>query len=171
MNVIETPRYARVVLSLDDPKSDVRLSGDASFSEEHPAVSADGLWAAFDSLESGQREVYVQPLPEGPKRQVSVGGGQMPVWNRSGRELFYAARNGTLMSVPLRTAGAKLEAAEPMPLFPLQFDLSGELPWHLLPYGVTPDGERFLVIRRAPGVEADGVVVVTNWTAAARGVP
>ncbi len=108
----------------------------------------------------------MQPLPDGPKRQVSVGGGQMPVWNRNGRELFYAAQDGTLMSVALRPEGSKLEAGEPQPLFPLQFDLSGELPWHLLPYGVSPDGERFLVIRRATGVEPDGVVVVTNWTQA-----
>jgi Tol biopolymer transport system component len=165
-NLDDPPRYARVVLSLDDPKNVMRLGGGSPFSEEHPALSADGKWTAFDSLESGQREVYVQSLPAGPKSQVSVGGGQMPVWNRNGRELFYAARNGTLMSVPLRDAGGKLEAGEPQPLFPLEFDLSGELPWHLLPYGVTPDGERFLVIRRAPGVEPDGVVVVTNWTAA-----
>jgi hypothetical protein len=29
---------------------------------------------------------------------------------------------------------------------------------------VSPDGQRFLVIRLAPGTEADGAVVVTNWT-------
>ena len=166
VNVVETPRYVRSVLSLDDPKDVVRVGGDSPISEEHPALSADGKWTAFDSLESGQREVYVQPLAGGPKRQVSVDGGQMPVWSRNGRELFYAARNGTLMSVALRPDGGRLEAGEPQPLFPLQFDLSGELTWHLLPYGVTPDGERFLVIRRAPGVEPDGVVVVSNWTAA-----
>ncbi len=165
VGVIETPRYVRSVLSLDDPRNLVRVGGDTPFSEEHPAVSADGKWTAFDSLESGQREVYVQTLAGGPKRQVSVGGGQMPVWNRNGRELFYAAQNGVLMSVALRLEGGRVEAGEPQPLFPLQFDLSGELPWHLLPYDATPDGQRFLVIRRAPGVEPDGVVVVTNWTA------
>ncbi len=165
-NTIEMPRYIRTIFSLDDPRDVTRLGGDSPFSEEHPALSADGKWTAFDSLESGQREVFVQPLAGGAKRQVSVGGGQMPVWNRNGRELFYAARNGTLMSVALRPDGGRLEAGEPQPLFPLQFDLSGELPWHLLPYDVTPDGQRFLVVRRAPGVEPDGVVVVTNWTAA-----
>ena len=108
------------------------------------------------------------PRPEGPLRQVSIGGGQMPVFNRNGRELFYAARNGTLMSVPLRLDGGRLEAGEPQPLFPLQFDLGGELPWHLQPYDVSPDGQRFLVIRRAPGVEPNGVVVVTNWSAVLR---
>jgi eukaryotic-like serine/threonine-protein kinase len=166
LNDIETPRYTREIVSLDDPKDVVRLGGETAFSEEHPSLSADGRWTAFDSLESGQREVYVQPLADGPKRQVSVGGGQMPVWSRDGRELFYAARNGMLMSVALRPVGGRLVAGEPQPLFPLQFDLSGELPWHLQPYDVSPDGQRFLVIRRAPGVEPDGVVVVTNWTAA-----
>jgi eukaryotic-like serine/threonine-protein kinase len=170
LDAIETPRYVRLVMPLDDPKSVVRLSGDSPFSEEHPALSADGRWTAFDSLESGQREVYVQPLAGGPKRQVSVGGGQMPVWSRNGRELFYAARNGVLMSVALRPEGGRLDAGEPQPLFPLQFDLSGELTWHLRPFDVTPDGERFLVIRRAPGVEPDGIVVVDNWTATLRGV-
>lgn len=171
LNDIETTRYVRSVVSLDDPKGIVRLSEETPFSEEHPALSADGRWTAFDSLESGQREVYVQAFAGGPKRQVSVGGGQMPVWNRNGRELFYAARNGTLMSVTLRPEGGRLEAGEPQPLFPLQFDLSGELPWHLQPYDVTPDGQRFLVIRRAPGVEPDGVVVVTNWTAVLKRAP
>ena len=166
LDVVEAPLFARVVLSLDDPKDVVRLGGGTRFSEEHPALSADGRWTAFDSLESGQREVYLQPLSNGPKRQVSVGGGQMPVWNRNGREIFYAAKNGILMSVTLHPVGGRLEAGEPQPLFPLQFDLSGELPWHLLPYDVSPDGQKFLVIRRAPGVEPDGVVVVTNWTAA-----
>ncbi len=171
LDVDERPRYVREILPLDDPKNAVRLSADSRFSEEHPAISADGRWCVFDSIESGQREVFLQPVPDGPKRQVSIGGGQMPVWNRSGREIFYAARNGTLMSVALRVEGGRVEPGEPQPLFPLQFDLSGELPWHLGPYDVTPDGQRFLVIRRAPGVESDGVVVVTNWTAGSTGRP
>jgi hypothetical protein len=58
-----------------------------------------------------------------------------------------------------------LEIAEPQPLFLLQLGASGELPFHRHPYDVSPDGQRFLLIRRAPGTEADGAVVVTNWTA------
>ena len=167
--VPEAGNYTRVLLSLDDRHDSRMLSADSRFSEEHPEISPDGRWTAFDSLESGEKEVYVQPLSQGPKRQVSVGGGQMPVWSRNGKELFYAARNGMLMSVALRAEADRIEAAEPQPLFPLQFDLSGELPFHHHPYDVYPDGQRFLVIRRAPGVEPDGVVVVTNWTAALKG--
>lgn len=159
-------RYSPHVLSLDEPGNPRPLGAESRFSEEHPAISADGRWIAFDSIESAQREVYLQGVPDGPTRQVSVGGGQMPVWSRNGRELFYAARDGMLMSVALHAEGNRLEPGEPQPLFPLQFDVSGELPWHLLPFDVAPDGQRFLVIRRAPGVEPDGVVVVTDWTRA-----
>jgi hypothetical protein len=141
------------------------LSGDSRFSEEHPEISPDGRWTAFDSSESGQREVYVQPLPAGPKRQVSIGGGQMPVWNRKGSQLFYAARDGMLMSAAMRLAEGHLEVGEQQPLFPLRLGIGGELPFIHHPYDVSPDGQRFLVIRRAPDTEAESAVVVTNWTA------
>jgi hypothetical protein len=111
----------------------------------------------------------VQPLPEGPKRQVSIGGGQWPVWNRNGSELFYASRDGMLMSVPVRVSGSRSEIGEPRILFPLRLGTSAELPFYRHAYDVAPDGQRFLVIRRAPGVEPDGAVVVTNWTAALGG--
>ena len=165
MSVPEGGNHARVLIPLSGRGNSLRLSGDSRFSEEHPEISPDGRWTAFNSNESGQKEVYVQPLPEGPKRQVSIGGGQMPVWNRNGSELFYAARDGTLMSVTMRLAAGSLETGEPQPLFPLQLGVKGELPWFRHPYDVSPDGQRFLVIRRAPDTEADGAVVITNWTA------
>ncbi len=163
--VPEGASFARFLLPLSGRDEPVRLSGDSRFSEQHPAFSSDGHWTAFDSDESGQREIYMQPLPQGPKRQVSIGGGQMPVWNRNGSELFYAARDGMLMSVPLRPSGGRLEIGEPQPLFLLRLGTSGEIPWVRHPYDVSPDGQRFLVIRRSPDTQADGAVVVTNWTA------
>ncbi|HEX9149623.1 MAG TPA: hypothetical protein VF958_10730, partial [Thermoanaerobaculia bacterium] len=165
MSVSEGSNYIRVLTAMSEGADSRRLSGESRFSEEHPAISPDGGWTAFDSSESGQREVYVQPLPDGPKRQVSIGGGQMPVWNRNGSELFYAARDGMLMSVALRVAGGRLEIAEPQPLFLLRLGTSGEIVFQRHSYDVSPDGHRFLVIRRAPDSETDGAVVVTNWTA------
>ena len=164
VSVPEKGNFARVVLSLSDPADSSKLSGDSRFSEEHSANSPDGRWTAFESRESGEREIYVQPLSGGPKRQVSAGGGQMPVWNRNGSELFYAARNGVLMSVALHVSSDSAEPGEPQPLFLLQAGIDGELPWNRHPFDVSPDGQRFLVIRRAPGVESDGLIVVTNWT-------
>ncbi|MFY9551101.1 MAG: hypothetical protein WAU32_08130, partial [Thermoanaerobaculia bacterium] len=165
MGITEGPNYTRVLTPLSGVGDSLRLSANSQFSEEHPEVSPDGRWTAFDSSESGQREVYVQPLPEGPKRQVSIGGGQMPVWNRNGSELFYAARGGMLMSVAMHLGAGRLEIAEPQPLFFLRLGVSGEIMFHRHPYDVSPDGQRFLVIRRAADTEADGAVVVTNWTA------
>ena len=118
---------------------------------------------AFDSIDSGKREVCVASVAGGPAVQVSNGGGQMPLFDRAGGELFYVAPDGMLMAVSLHASGDRVEAAEPQPLFALNFDLSGEIVWHRVPYAPSADGQRFLVIRRAPGVEADGVVVVTNW--------
>jgi eukaryotic-like serine/threonine-protein kinase len=164
VDVPESGNYLRYLAPLSGGAAWIRLSADSRFSEEHPELSPDGRWMAFDSNESGPREVYVQSLPEGPKRQVSIAGGQMPVWNRNGSELFYAARDGMLMSVSVRIAPGGLEIGEPQPLFLLQLGTSGELPWHRHPYDVALDG-RFLVIRRADA-EPDAAVVVTNWTEA-----
>ena len=164
MYVPERGNQTRVLAPLSGPGEPLRLSPDSRFSEEHSEISPDGRWTAFDSSESGQREVYVQPLPLGPKRQVSIGGGQLPVWNRNGSEIFYAARDGTLMSVAMRLAAGQLMVAEPQPLFPLRLGVSGEVQFHRHPYDVSPDGQRFVVIRRAPDAEPDGAVVVTNWT-------
>ncbi len=111
----EGSNFARFLQPLSGRGDSIRLSGNSRFSEQHPEFSPDGRWTAFDSNESGQREVYVQSLPGGPKRQISIGGGQMPVWNRNGSELFYAARDGMLMSVALRFAGGRLGIGDPQP--------------------------------------------------------
>ena len=167
----EGPRYGRVLLSLSGPSASRRLSGASRFSEEHPEIAPGGGWNAFESSESGRREVYVEPVSGGPKRQVSVGGGQTPIWRKDGAELFYCAKSELLMSVAIRSRGERLEIGEPQPLFPLQLGIAGGTAVQLFrrPYDVAPDGERFLVVRRAPDAAPDDAVVVMNWTAALKG--
>jgi Tol biopolymer transport system component/predicted Ser/Thr protein kinase len=165
----EGANYARILSPISGSGDSVRLSEGTRFSEEHPAISPDGRWTAFDSGESGRREVYVQPLPKGPKRQVSIGGGQTPVWNRDSSELFYAAKDDTLISVAIRPSAGRLEIGEPQPLFALSLGTGGEIQFSRHPYDVSTDGQRFLVIRRAPDAELDGAVIVTNWTSVLKG--
>jgi Tol biopolymer transport system component len=55
-----------------------------------PRLSPDGRWLAYVSDESGQQEVYVRPFPHlDTKRHISMDGGNTPVWDPHGRELFY----------------------------------------------------------------------------------
>jgi Tol biopolymer transport system component len=59
-----------------------------------PAVSPDGRWIAYASLESGRVEVYVRPFPTGAGRlQISTEGGTEPRWSPDGRRLFYRSRS------------------------------------------------------------------------------
>ncbi|HEY4230736.1 MAG TPA: hypothetical protein VGO79_11220, partial [Thermoanaerobaculia bacterium] len=163
----EGANYARILTPLSGGGDSVRLSENAAFSEEHPAISPDGQWCAFDSSESGKREVYVQPLGGGggPKKQVSIGGGQTPAWKGDGSELFYATQEEMLMSAPIRPNGGRLEIGDPQPLFPLRLGTGGEVQFSRHPYDASPDGQRILVVRHAPESEPAGAVIITNWTA------
>ena len=161
----QAANYVRILTPLSGGGDSVRLSENAGFSEEHPAISPDGRWCAFDSNESGKRDVYVQLVAGGPKQQVSLGGGLTPVWNHDGSELFFVTQDETLMSASIRPNGSRLEIGDPQPLFPLRLGTTGEVQFSRHPFDVSPDGQRVLVIRRAPESEPAGAVVITNWTA------
>ena len=53
-------------------------------------ISPDGKWIAYESAETGQLEVCVQPYPgPGGKWQVSNGGGYRPHWSPKGNEIYF----------------------------------------------------------------------------------
>jgi eukaryotic-like serine/threonine-protein kinase len=58
--------------------------------ETLPAVSPDGRWLAYVSNETGQVQVYVQPLAGSAGTRVQVPGmGHSPTWSGNGTELVY----------------------------------------------------------------------------------
>jgi eukaryotic-like serine/threonine-protein kinase len=130
--------------------------------ETSPALSPDGRWLAYVSNESGAAEVYVRPFPNtGDGRwQISLQGGQEPVWAHSGKELFYrvggAANVQMVMEVmPGRTFVPGARRA----LFPLtRYNMSVI---HQQ-YAVAPDG-RFLMIRATESESKDHLVAVENF--------
>ncbi len=82
-----------------------------------PAFSPDGRWLAYCSNESGRYEVYVEPFGRtGENVRISSEGGGQPKWRRDGKELFYLAPNGKLMSVEIRPGP---DVGVPKPLFDL----------------------------------------------------
>ncbi len=128
------------------------------FQERNATVSPNGRWLAYESNESGRYEVYVQAFPDGGgKLQISTEGGVGPVWARSGRELFY--RNGDQMwSVPI-TSGPGFSAGESKVLFEGPFESTARHP----DYDVSPDGQRFLMIRTPPESAPRQMNIVINW--------
>jgi eukaryotic-like serine/threonine-protein kinase len=106
--------------------------------------SPNGKWVTYDSDESGRREVYVQgfapdksPAASVGKWTISSSGGSKPSWSRDGSELFYVARDGKMMAVPVKSTATTFEPETPVALF--QTKLTG-----FFPYDVAADG-RFLI--------------------------
>ena len=123
--------------------------------------SPDGHWVAYTSEETGRPEVFVQDFPKkGTKFQVSSGGGNEGRWRRDGRELFYLAADGYLMSVDVTLAPA-FALGVPRRLFNTQ---AMNLPVGAQRrYGVTADGQRFLVNMPLAGVTIEPITVTLNW--------
>ncbi len=133
------------------------------FNEFQAQISPDGRWIAYASDESGTWEVYVQPFPgPGAKRAVSTGGGSEPQWRPDGRELFYLASDGNLMSVDVR-AGDALELSRPRILFRTPVPISGEMNTRRNHYSASRDGQRFLI--SATTEPQNSITVLVNWIA------
>lgn len=137
-------------------KGALRVLAEGPSSELMPRLSADGRWLAYQSDLSGRAEIYVRPFPgDGARVQVSDAGGSEPLWDASGRTLYYRATAGiTAVSVstsPEFTVGARrlvLPSSDPA-------DASHPS------YDVTADGRQFLILRPAGGDERG--VLVHNW--------
>jgi serine/threonine-protein kinase len=142
----------------------VPLIANPAFDESAFAISLDGRWIAYESDETGRREVYVRPFPatDAGKWQASTNGGMAPLWARNGRELFFvdAARRMTAVSV----AGvAEPHFGERRGLFTLSPEIYLDDNTYYTPFDVGPDG-RFIMARRVRSDgEAPPLIVVENW--------
>ena len=131
------------------------------FSETQPQISPDGRFLAYVSNESGRPDVYIQPYPvTGDRWPISTEGGTEPLWSPDGTELFY--RHGhTVLAVEI-TAASSFEPGIPRPLFDgnYLFPRGQNNPRE---YDVSPDGKRFLMVRREPGSTPTRINLVFNW--------
>ncbi len=147
------------LLSLDN-----RQTRPYTFAGEHRArFSPDGEWVAYQSPESGNLEVYIQPLPAtGAKWQISTGGGYQPQWRGDGKELFYAldAFPTTIMAVDIALTGEGIQAGIPHALFSVPMTLDGRNG-----FVVTRDGKRFMVIVPQKQKGAASLSLIFNWPA------
>ncbi len=123
------------------------------------SFSADGRFLSYTSTESGRNEVYVRAFDPsagegarsaaGPWQVSDQGGATLPSWRRDGGELYYAAADGGVMAVEVRT-GPTFEFGKPTLLFRLSeaVDVS---PWNA---NVSRDGERIVIaVPHAPTLQ------------------
>ena len=134
------------------------------FWESEGQFSPNGRFVAYTSDESGRREVYVRPFPEGEVHwQVSSEGGNQPRWSGDGGELFYVQRD-TLVAVRVNS-NATFSAGLPRKLFASQFLKSRQY----AQYDVSLDGQRFVVAERLGEHTQRHIRVIQNWISAFRG--
>jgi Tol biopolymer transport system component len=136
-----------------------------SFNQIQPRVSPNGRWLAYASDETGRFEVYVVTFPmPGGKWQVSVNGGNIPVWSRDGKELFYISADRKMMAVAVG-GGPQFDPGQPKALFDtrLPTGIAG-IAAAQRTFDVSRDG-RFLIPVEVAGSETPPIHVVVNWTA------
>ena len=136
----------------------------SGFSERGGQFAPDARWVAYQSDESGRYEIYVRPFPgPGGQWQVSTAGGIAPRWAPDGKELFYIAPDGSLMSAPVAVKNTSLEPGNPVALFQTRIVFGGVSPVGVLrQYDVASDG-RFLINVTADEAGALPITVVQNW--------
>jgi Tol biopolymer transport system component len=150
-----------------DQKGDVTPLIEAPDIQANAEISPDGRWLAYESSESGQREIIVRPFPnvDAGRWQVSTNGGLRPFWARSGRELFYDGIRDVGITAVSIGEGATFTYGNPTRLFPTT---SGyyKSPAAGRTFDVSLDGQRFLMIKDATETSrrsTANMVVVLNW--------
>jgi len=166
-----------ILFTVNDPKTKIDLWVLPLFGDQKPIpwlqteanerlarFSPDGRWIAYVSDESGVNEIYVQSFPiAGGKWQVSTNGGYFPTWRHDGKELFYVSSDKKMMVVEIKGEGANFERGVSKALFDVRIP-SFNTPQSQ--YGVTADGQKFIVAAPVGETTSIPIDVVWNWTAA-----
>jgi serine/threonine-protein kinase len=124
-----------------------------------PSVSPDGRWLSYASNESGRDEVFVRPFPEtsAGRLQVSVNGGNEPVWHPDGREIYYRDADANLVAVTFEP-GPTPRVRERRVLFSAR---GYHTDTRHFSYAVSRDGRFYFFEQNAPSSAI--AVVILNW--------
>jgi serine/threonine protein kinase/Tol biopolymer transport system component len=143
--------------------------------ETQPRLSPNGQWIAFTSRESGRNEVYVHSFPDKSKGRwlVSSNGGDSPLWSPDGRELYYFSGNA-VMAISVTTDPGFSIVGAPKKLFQGPYACPTNNIGDSVPWDISPDGKRFLMIRMPEAKDAGSnekstaadprrINIVLNW--------
>jgi eukaryotic-like serine/threonine-protein kinase len=129
-----------------------------SHNDTNGTLSYDGRFLAFESDESGTKEIYVAPWnPDntmGRPVRVSSGGGDGLEWSKDNR-VFYETPDAKLV-VSAITATPALAASKPVVVHDLKkLRTAG--------WGILPDGRLFAIQRSEAEVDTSTFSIVFNW--------
>jgi eukaryotic-like serine/threonine-protein kinase len=131
--------------------------------------SPDGRWIAYQSIESGTWDVWVEAFPgPGPKQRVSgANGGRGPSWSSDGKEIYFIERLQDTRIMGSRIGSfSPLRLAAPRVVFALPFPLdNGGGFWGTRAYAVEPGGQRVLVVQpdEQKPKDINTLRVIRNW--------
>jgi serine/threonine-protein kinase len=129
----------------------------AEWGQLEAAISPDGKWAAFTSIESGSPEIFVRPFPvanAGGIVKISSGGGQRARWSGDGRTIYYHTVDGNSIRAVHVTVGAAVTVGATETLMNMPRLGGGwDVDWKTGKIYVT----------QAVGGDQARIVVVQNW--------
>jgi dipeptidyl aminopeptidase/acylaminoacyl peptidase len=125
--------------------------------EREAEFSPDGKFIAYDSNESGLRQVYVRSVTGSGVWQISSEDSRAPRWSKDGKKLYYVADGSRLMATDVTTSGTSFAFSNPRLLFETVDFFHGG-------YDVTRDG-RFLWARLTPSSTIKQLRVIENFDA------
>jgi serine/threonine-protein kinase len=146
---VVTTKDGHASLAILGPGNAARTIVSGPFDVLSAAISPDGASIAYETDETGRREVYLRRLDGSPRTQVSTAGGERPSWTADGRGLFY--REGPrFVRVPIDANGQPRGDAR---------DVILDRP-DAAAIGVAPNGR--ILVERQP-LPLDGATVVLQW--------
>lgn len=145
---LQTMKDGHTSLVIAGPGAAARTIVSGPFDVMSAAFSPDGGSIAYETDETGRREIYVRRLDAPARTQVSTTGGERPSWSLDGHALFFH-EGARFVRVPVG-AGSQLRADAREIVF--------EQPGARV-IAATPDG-RLLIERRASSERAG---VVLQW--------
>ncbi|HEX6465626.1 MAG TPA: winged helix-turn-helix domain-containing protein [Vicinamibacterales bacterium] len=149
--VIQTMKDGHTSLAIAGPASALRTIVSGPFDVMSAAFSADGASIAYDTDETGRREVYVRRVDGGARTQVSTAGGERPSWGADGRAIFFhEAARFVRVPVPADANGQPRVGTREVIL---------DRP-DARAIGVAPNGR--LLVEREP-LPLDGATVILQW--------
>jgi Tol biopolymer transport system component len=157
------PKTARDLWVFDTKENKARVFLNTPFEKTIAQFSPDGRFVAYQTNESGNVEVVVQPFPEPTtKWQVSTNGGMQPRWRADGKELYFISTDNKLMAVPVTPKGSTLEVGTPTPLFTTRILTGGIGTINRPQYAVSRDG-RFLINETVEDSAVSPITLILNW--------